>query len=467
MDKSNTSLFENTRIYLNQVRQMHPEQSIHWVLALSGGLDSRVLLDLLAQYRDDEPKAQADTFCAVHVHHGLSSNADQWVKSCRSYCNAVDIDFHYENVHLDLGPRVSLEQSARDARYQALKKYVRSHSFVLTAQHASDQLETFLLALKRGAGPKGLSAMPKEAKFGVGHLIRPLLEINQTELKTYAAQNRLDWIEDESNQDVRFDRNFLRHHVTPVLKNRFPAIEQTVSRSASLCAEQESLVQELLQDKLTQSIDEDNSLDLNVLLDSSLALRHALLRLWLEKQSFQLPTYAQLHQIFQDVIQAKQDASPVFSYHNVQIGRWKNRLYAFPKLNPIKDITVPLVLGAWNTLPDAIGEIYIHHASETQYDALQISDKYVTQKVWLSHTNDLSIQFHIAGGTRVKPQGRAHSRSLKKLWGEYQVPVWQRTRTPILMQEDRLVSILGLFVEHHYIQDVSRHQQPFYIIWKK
>ncbi|MGB2079502.1 MAG: tRNA lysidine(34) synthetase TilS, partial [Vibrio sp.] len=242
---SSTGLIQHFCRMLDQVRQ----PNTHWVVAFSGGLDSRVLLELLCYYRAHSDNGKNDKFSAVHIHHGLSANADAWAKACEQVCQALDIQFNCQRVNLDLGPQVSIEQAAREARYHALSHYVTANTCVLTGQHASDQLETVLLALKRGAGPKGLAAMGAESEFGQGRLVRPLLTVPQTQLADFAQTHQLTWINDESNQDTRFDRNYLRHQVIPQLTQRFTAIEKTVARSAALCAEQESLLHELLTDK--------------------------------------------------------------------------------------------------------------------------------------------------------------------------------------------------------------------------
>ncbi|NVJ58135.1 MAG: tRNA lysidine(34) synthetase TilS, partial [Vibrionaceae bacterium] len=197
------------------------------VLAFSGGVDSRVLLDLLTQYHKEK---QVDCL-AVYVHHGLSSNADDWLARCQMWATQSGIDFIAEHVQLNANGE-SLEACAREARYQALRQHLNANDLLLTGQHSDDQLETFLLALKRGSGPKGLSAMGEATALGEATIVRPLLSVSRAQIEHYAQQQGLEWVEDESNQDTRFDRNFIRHQISPLLTQRWPHFAQSVNRSA-------------------------------------------------------------------------------------------------------------------------------------------------------------------------------------------------------------------------------------------
>jgi tRNA(Ile)-lysidine synthase len=178
-------------------------------LGYSGGLDSTVLLHLLTELK----KQEADlSIRAIHVHHGLSKNADAWVEHCRQTCDSLQVDFDVTYAALKPAKQKSLEQLAREARYALLDKLSDNKAALMTAQHQDDQAETLILQLMRGAGPKGLSAMSASGQLVSGRLIlRPLLSVTRIELEEYARKHQLTWIEDESNSDNRFDRNFLRN----------------------------------------------------------------------------------------------------------------------------------------------------------------------------------------------------------------------------------------------------------------
>ena len=179
-----------------------------WRVAFSGGLDSTVLLHLLAHLAKTQ---SLPALSAIYVHHGLQAAADAWPQHCQSVCDALGVPLQV--VHVQVQPGASLERAARDARYGAFVEATQTNEVLLTAQHRDDQAETLLFRLMRGAGVRGLAGMPRERALGRGHLLRPLLDVSRAELEAYAAEQQLHWIEDPSNQDCQFSRNYLRHQV--------------------------------------------------------------------------------------------------------------------------------------------------------------------------------------------------------------------------------------------------------------
>ncbi|HEV2320748.1 MAG TPA: tRNA lysidine(34) synthetase TilS, partial [Gammaproteobacteria bacterium] len=217
-----------------------PAAQRYWV-ALSGGLDSMVLLTALAVERGGLP----GELRALHVHHGLHPKADEWQRHCEVACASLGIPLEIRRVEVHPATGESLEAVARERRYAAFREVVGADDLLLLAQHADDQLETFLLQALRGAGVRGLAAMPESASFSGLKLARPLLAYGRAELEAWARQQGLSWVEDPSNADTGFDRNYLRHEVLPRLKQRWPAAAETVSRSARLAAEADGLLKEL------------------------------------------------------------------------------------------------------------------------------------------------------------------------------------------------------------------------------
>ncbi len=399
----------------------------HFVLALSGGLDSRVLLRLMGQYLRLNPQHRC---LAVHVHHGLSQNADEWSQCCLYWAREEGIECQVERVSLALGSRVSVEQQARERRYQALKKHLPTGGILLTAQHADDQLETVLLALKRGSGPAGLAAMAQSTPFAGGVHFRPLLTSTRTEIEHYGQQHQLEWVEDESNQDTRYDRNFLRHEVTPQLIQRWPGIRKAVARSAELCGEQDALLQELLHEKLQQALEADQSLSVASL--GSERVGKQLIRQWLGLFNVLMPSKAQLDQIWQAVVQAKADANPQLCWQQVQVRRFRQRLYLVQQWPDIQDWQQECQLGQPCRLPQNLGSLTLRQAQGGQL-RLPTPDEV------------LSVRFD-PEAIEVKPVGRVGKRKLKKLFQEYGVPSWNRRRTPLIYYGDQLAAVAGLFV---------------------
>jgi tRNA(Ile)-lysidine synthase len=407
-----------------------PESRI--VLALSGGMDSRVLLALLANIKALDHNLKC---IAVHINHGLSPHAQEWAEKCESWCIDYGIEFALENVELVIGGQISIEHEARNKRYEALNKYVSKNDLLITGQHSNDQLETFLLAMKRGSGPKGLSSMPLCSSFGDGFLVRPLLEVTREKIQEYALAHRLEWVEDESNQDTQFDRNFLRQVVIPALIGRWPSIEQSVSRTAKLCADQEQLLEELLQERLQTFTDLDGGLSIADLELQSVLARNQLLRLWLKNQQCVMPSMAQLALIWQEVALARRDANPIINLTSGQVRRFKERLYFIGKISDVSTWSATLSSDERVELPDNLGHIrYICKHGESKSGLRAPLDD---ERVWI-HFSPQGITAH--------PAGRAHSRKLKKLYQEYGVPSWLRNRTPLVMYGDSLAMVVGLFV---------------------
>ncbi len=424
-----TSVFDHSAI-----------KSQRLVVAFSGGVDSRVLLELAAQYT----KAHGIDCQAIHVHHGLSDNADHWAEQCQAWCDDLSVPLAVERVSLDVHSGESIEKLARDARYDAFKLHIRQGDVLVTGQHIDDQVETFLLALKRGSGPKGLSSMAKVTPFSGAYIVRPMLSVTRSEIEAFARRMGLTWVEDESNQDVRFDRNFIRHQVTPVLTDRWPSFRESVSRSAQLCAEQEMLLDELLASHLQRALGDDQSLSVEVLSEQSALLRARLLRMWLGHCQQAMPSQKQLQLIWEEVACAQLDANPKLVLNGVEVRRFNQKLYLVRNTKDLSGWQGDVSVGGRLVLPDGLGHVSLQAGRSESEPGRRV------QTFSLPDQNAvLRVTFN-PEGLSAHPVGRGHSRKLKKLFQEYQVPSWLRRRTPILMDGDRVIAVLGLFVDKNY-----------------
>ncbi|MFA1240922.1 tRNA lysidine(34) synthetase TilS [Serratia odorifera] len=397
-----------------------------WLVAFSGGLDSSVLLHLLVQLRQRRPELQLR---AVHVHHGLSALADDWVAHCQRQCANWQVPLVVQYVQVESRDG-GLEAAARTARYQALQRTLSSGEALLTAQHLDDQCETFLLALKRGSGPAGLAAMATYGTLGDSPLLRPLLGVSRRQLEQYAARQQLDWIEDDSNQDARFDRNFLRLQVLPLLTQRWPHFATAAARSASLCAEQELLLDELLAEQLQALTDQEQSIAIDGLQACSAPRRFALLRRWIALAGFTMPSREQLQRLWDEVALARADAEPQLQLAHYQVRRYRQRLYLLPPLADLCAVHLPWFDAATLALPDGLGSIS-RGEGEIMVRAPQPQQA-------------VSVRFGVSGRLRIA--GRRHSRSAKKLWQELAIAPWQRERIPLIYYDDCLIAALGVFI---------------------
>ncbi|WP_428943992.1 tRNA lysidine(34) synthetase TilS [Pantoea sp. FN060301] len=407
--------------------QQHLAGHQQLLVAYSGGLDSSVLLHQLVLLRQQSPLLRLR---AIHIHHGLSASADAWVNHCQSECLRWDVPLEVVRVTVD-GRKSGIEAAARQARYTAFRHALLPGESLVTAQHQDDQCETLLLALKRGSGPAGLSAMPRNrALDGRAHL-RPLLDRTRHQLEAWAQAHQLRWIEDESNQDSRYDRNFLRQEILPALTSRWPHFSQAVARSASLCAEQEQLLDELLSASLSALVDEKGALDIVPLQAMSEVHRAALLRRWIAGQQGRMPSKEALNRIWSEVACSREDAAPRLRLGQAEVRRFRQRLYWLTLAPDLKKEVIPWP-APWTPLllPAGLGKLV---RGERGMAMRPPGDR-----------EAVSVRFQASGQYHIT--GRAGSRPLKKLWQELGIPPWQRERTPLIYYNDSLMAAAGLFV---------------------
>ncbi|MCX9061381.1 tRNA lysidine(34) synthetase TilS [Citrobacter portucalensis] len=412
------------------------------LVAFSGGLDSTVLLHQLVQWRAQHPEV---ALRAIHIHHGLSPHADSWVQHCESVCMQWLVPLVVERVHLE-DDGLGIEAQARRARYQAFAQTLLPGEVLMTAQHLDDQCETFLLALKRGSGPAGLSAMGENTPFAGTQLIRPLLAQTREALETWARQHELCWIEDESNQDDTYDRNFLRLRVTPLLQQRWPHFAQAVARSAALCAEQESLLDELLASDLADCITAHGTLLLVPLMMMSDVRRAALLRRWLAGLNAPMPSRDGLERIWQEVALAREDASPCFRLGEYEVRRYQSQLWWVKSVDGQSETVIPWL--EWKTplaLPAGLGSVQLISAGELR---MPQADEAV------------SIRFKAPGLLHIV--GRNGGRKLKKIWQEQGIPPWRRDTTPLLFYGETLIAAAGVFVTR---EGAAEDEECVSLIW--
>ena len=399
------------------------------VVALSGGVDSVVLLHGLVKAVQDLPDY---TIRAIHINHRLSDNAEDWVMTCQRICEGWSVDLSVYTMDVAIPSGDSIESAARQFRYQVLKDHVAADEVVVTAHHQQDQAETFLLQLIRGAGVKGLSAMPRQKKLKEQGLFRPLLTSSQSDILSYANSHHLEWVEDDSNQDIRFDRNYLRHKVLPILGQRWSHIAEMIGRSARHCAEASLLLADLAEmDRVTCQL-ADDQLSLSQLALLSLERQKNVIRHWLLDSGCLLPSEKQLKIIYEEVINAQVDAMPCFQWRQWQCRRYQDILYVMPIL-PSFDVTDVI---NWDMEQDATladGRVISVNHPQVQQCKQQFPGRMVT------------VRFR-QGGELFYPSKTAGAQSLKHLFQQWRVPPWLRERVPLFYVGQRCVVVLNYAV---------------------
>ncbi|MFT5576898.1 MAG: tRNA(Ile)-lysidine synthase [Bermanella sp.] len=401
-----------------------------WVVALSGGLDSTVLLHALAAM-ESRP-----ALCALHIHHGLQGQAEQWLQHCESLCGDLDILFSALRVTVNAG--AGPEAAAREARYQAFSGFLQTGDVLMQGHHLDDQVETLFLRLLRGTGIDGMQGIPPYRRLAEAELLRPLLSLPRSALEAYANANQLHWIEDPSNADERFDRNYLRQRVLPLIGERWPAYRDTVGRFSRLAGQANTVSQDHKGAISHSSESLYARLDLVLLRAMANADRNATIRHWLSQYEL-CPSEAQLEAIHAGLVFSSGDAEPLFELGSVQLRRFREQLY-ITKLADVDasfercwDFGQPLLIPGAGCLRAEISE-----------QGGLVVDKVVVRLR--------------QGGERCRPAGRGHSQTLKKLLQEYEVPPWLRDRLPLLYTETgELAAVADLWICEGFTGPGGRH----------
>lgn len=402
-----------------------------YCVAFSGGVDSHVLLHALAQLREQLP---ARDLHAIHINHGIHPDAAQWARHCDIICRDLDVSFETRQLELPSSKGHSLEAVARDARYAALAQLMDNDDMLLLAHHQDDQAETLLLQLLRGSGVRGLAGMPECTKFARGWLARPLLAHGREALREYAMHKQLPWIEDPSNLDTAFDRNFLRHAVFPVLRQRWPATSATLARAAQHQAEASGLLVDLAKLDIAASAGtESRRLPISVLTTLEPARQRNVLRDWLHRVcALPLPGTRQLQRILDEILPAANDAMPLVHWPGAEVRRYRDALYAMPPM--------PEVDRDWQAQWDLRGTLCLPDAKELL--AQQVVGRGLRRSAL---AQGVTIRYR-RGGERCQLPGRAHHHELKKLLQDWAVPPWCRDRIPLVYVGEELAQVVGFCV---------------------
>lgn len=377
-------------------------------VAYSGGLDSSALLHALAA----SAQARAQGLRAWHVHHGLHPQADAWAAHCARICAGLGLELTVSRVSVEAGRGDGPEAAARRARHAAFAAGLGAGETLVLAHHRDDQAETLLLRLLRGSGPDGLAAMREHRDCGRGALWRPLLALSRAQLQAYAQAQGLEWIDDPSNADPAFDRNFLRLRVLPLLRERWPQADAAFALSARL------------QDEAAQLLERDDalalaaarSLDPQALSRSALrglapARRARVLRRWIAGLGLPPLPAAGVARIEDELLDARADAEAEFAWHGAVVRAWRDLLHAQPQR--------PALPADWSA--DWDGRAALALPDGGQWRLLG------------TEAFPAPLRAHARrGGERIVLPGRSHGHALKQALQDLGVPPWERRRLPLL-----------------------------------
>ena len=381
-------------------------------IGLSGGLDSATLLHVLAQ----RCRRDARALRAVHVHHGLSAHADAWVAACEAMCASLEVPLVVRRVHVDAREGQGIEAAARDARRAAFADVLEPGEVLVLAHHRDDQAETVLLRALRGSGPDGLGAMQAWRPFARGHLWRPWLDRPRALIEAHARAHDLRWIEDDSNASDRFDRNYLRHHVMPLLHARWPHASDALATSAAHCRDATRLLDH--DDALALAamrVRDTHALSIMSLGELPSERRGRVLRAWIASLGLPPLPRTGVQRIEVDLLNARADASASFAWHGAIIQAWRDLLHARRLREPLAS--------TWHATWTGDGVYALPDGGTLALDGIAQFDSPVVLRAR-------------SGGERITLPGRTHSHSLKHVLQEWGIAPWTRAHLPLILTSD-------------------------------
>ncbi len=400
-----------------------------YVVAFSGGLDSSVLLHALASSAGQH----GVPVVAVHVDHGLQQDSEKWRTHCEATARAAGVEFHGERVVVDDAAGQGPEAAARAARYRALESVMRSGDWLLSAHHQDDQAETLLLNLLRGSGPAGLAGIGEIRSFAKGWLARPMLSFARSDLQAYAETNGLAWIEDPSNADRRFDRNFLRHEILPSLESRWPEAAKRLQRSSRIAGDAAALMDDLAAIDVKAISERNDRLRIDALSSLPVARQRNVLRYAIRQLELPTPSAAHVQRVLDEVVAAREDAEPVVRWTGVEIRRYRNHLYLLAADYSAAPADVAIAAGCERL------------ELEQGFGALRFEPEAPEGLASKLVAGGLELRYR-RGGEKFRPLGQSHTKKLKKLLQEASVVPWMRDRIPLLYAGGELVAVADLWL---------------------
>lgn len=442
-----STIEKQVRLFLETLFQSQQSNNPSLLVAYSGGLDSTVLLHVLHQIQ----KTVSFDLRAMHINHGLSHHADDWAAFCQHACDQLAIPIDTITVHVAKESGLGIEAAARNARYAALNN--AGADYICLGHHQDDQAETFLLQLARGAGVKGLASMAQvNAKR---RLLRPLLYVKRSVLNDYATKHRLQWIEDESNSDTHFDRNFIRHTLIPTFNKRYQDISGTLSRSAMHMADASLLLDELATMDAKLIIDNSQQfgvIRLDALFNLSRARQGNLIRWWLANNQINMPSTALLNQMLNQLQSKKTDAAiKVQVADDLIVMRYQRHAYLVRETKKVASI---------NQLWQGEETLLLPDQSRLTFTK-QLGKGFAYER------RGQAIQLRIKnreGGEFFKPALGRPRRQLKTVMQASAIPPWQRAQLPLIFMDETLVIIPNIGVDAELV--AKEHEVGLVVSWE-
>ncbi|XBC40849.1 MAG: tRNA lysidine(34) synthetase TilS [Buchnera aphidicola (Nurudea yanoniella)] len=405
-------------------------KNFNFLLAYSGGIDSTFLFHKLLKIKKNKPTFN---FRAIHINHQLNENSNIWSKHCKQTCKTYNIPIIIKKITLNT-KKTGLEEAARIQRYKAIYDEVLPEEIILTAHNLNDQCETFFLSLKRGSGISGLSGISYKSKlFNKNTIMRPLLNTTRFDIEYWMIKNNIPWIEDTSNYDTSYDRNFLRHTILPLLTKRWTNFTKKCAKSILILKKEKKFLDTTINKILKQNLISNSILNIKIFKIIPSELRHILLRTWIKNNNFVIPSHKAITNIYYEIILSKKDSKAKIKIKNYEIKRYKHNLYISNSIPCIKQLILMWYYPFENLkLPNNLGYI--------------IQNQYGTMLPYPKKSELVNIRFQISGKFVTKKNKKRTS--IKKIWKENNIAPWHRNNIPLLFYNNTFISALGIFTIH-------------------
>ena len=406
--------FDSTRL-LQSIARL-PQARMYWV-GFSGGADSSALLHALSKSRND---LQAPIH-AVHFHHGLNPAADDWQYHCQNFCRQRDISFTARKLEIERSNKNSIEEESRNRRYLAIGEMLQSSDIYLTAHHADDQAETLFLNLMRGSGIEGLAGIPELRKLGKGWVARPLLNTRKMELESYLIRQGIDWLEDPSNKDQSFDRNFLRNSLFPQLETRWPGVVRRLTRTSRTARISATALADFIDSHYNKILKNRHKMPLRPFLQLEPPMRALVLRQWLRRQEVPALPEVRLNEFIKQIAGSTSGSQAEVRWSGWQVKRHGNLIWLQDQLIPALNSCHDWTTGSTLDLGESLGCLQLHGSKIIIPGGWQVASRRKGERIRLHHQ-----------GVR---------RKLKDLFRESAIPPWLRSSIPVLYWQGEAVAI--------------------------
>ncbi len=428
-------------IFLNQFSSIETERIC---LALSGGLDSMVLLHLMHAHLEKKCKIRA-----IHVNHNLNESSDDWSVFCEKQCNELGIDLTIKSIH-PINEGFGIEANARDERYRVINESLSLNELLLTAHHKDDQLETILFRIFRGTGIDGLKGISHYMDNEGCTIFRPLLEFSRADLEDYAYENNIEWIEDDSNKNISFDRNYIRNLLIPKIKDRWKNVEESTHRLSLIAAENHQLLDEVASEDLSKELD-SNSISISCFDSHSLPRIKNMIRFLIEKNEMDMPSMHILNSGLDDLIKNDEKSAEI-KWGDYVVRRFNKRLYFLNKSETIPfqaPDDIPWSIQQSISLDHPIGTLEIDFRDGTGISLEKCSD-------------NLQIKFR-KGGEKISSSKQKKQKTLKDIFNEKKILPWTRDKIPLIYDNQHLISIGDFWVNDDF--KAAKSERSFIIHW--